>query len=398
MTQRPNIYAPEIWNDPHPFYATLRRDAPVSQVEPGGMWAVTRYEDVLYVLKNPQLFSSEGFRASVQPTWLTQGNPIADSILMMDPPTHTRLRALITRTFSAPGVARLESSIRAAAEEIVADMLARRRVDFVESMALGLPSRAMSVLLGLDASLAPRFRRWADAVTEIGITPPEQTQRCVELVAGLDDLTHHLQEVIELRRRQPGNDVVSDLLQAREQGGMMSDKELLGFLVLLLVAGLETTYDLLGLCALTLADHPEHWARLKKDRALVPRFIEEVLRFESPSQSTIRTTTQEVELGGVRLPKGATVLVQFVSASRDESVYRDAHRFDMDRTGPPSLAFGQGIHFCVGAPLARLEVRLALEVLLERCDRLVREPGPVTWNVAVTTRGPAVLPLELFPA
>ncbi|OJH40477.1 cytochrome P450 [Cystobacter ferrugineus] len=398
MTQRPNIYAPEIWNNPHPFYAALRREAPVSQVEPGGMWAVTRYEDVLYVLKNPQLFSSEGFRPSVQPAWLEQRNPVIDSLLMTDPPTHTRLRSLITRTFSAPGVARLEPFIRASAESIVADMLARRRVDFVESMALALPSRAMSALLGLDASLAPRFKSWADAVTGVGIIPAEATERRAELVAALDDMKHHLNGVLELRRREPGNDVVSDLLQARAQGGVLSDDELMGFLVLLLIAGLETTYDLLGLCGLTLADNPDIWARLKKDRTLVPRFIEEVLRFESPSQSTIRTTTQETELGGVKLPKGAVLLVQFVSANRDESVYRDAHRFDMDRTGVPSLAFGQGIHFCVGAPLARLEARLAMEVLLERCDRLVREPGPVTWNVAVTTRGPAVLPLELHPA
>lgn len=398
MTHRPHVYSPEIWNNPHPFYAALRREAPVSQVEPGGMWAVTRYEDVLYVLKNPQLFSSEGFRPSVQPAWLEQRNPVIDSILMMDPPTHTRLRSLITRTFSAPGVARLESSIRASAESIVADMLARRRVDFVESMALVLPSRAMSALLGLDASLAPRFKSWADAVTGVGITPPEATERRAELVAALDDMKHHLTGVLELRQREPGNDVVSDLLQARAQGGVMSDDELMGFLVLLLVAGLETTYDLLGLCGLTLADNPDIWARLKKDRMLVPKFVEEVLRFESPSQSTIRTTTQETELGGVRLPKGATVLVQFVSANRDESVYRDAHRFDMERTGVPSLAFGQGIHFCVGAPLARLEARLALEVLLERCDRLVREPGPVTWNVAITTRGPALLPMEVHPA
>jgi cytochrome P450 len=398
MTHRPHVYSPEIWNNPHPFYAALRREAPVSQVEPGGMWAVTRYEDVLYVLKNPQLFSSEGFRSAVQPAWLEQRNPVIDSILMMDPPTHTRLRSLITRTFSAPGVARLEPAIRASAEAIVADMLARRQVDFVESMALALPSRAMGALLGLDASLAPRFKSWADAVTGVGITPAEATERRAELVAALDDMKHHLTGALELRRREPGNDVVSDLLQARAQGGVMSDDELMGFLVLLLVAGLETTYDLLGLCGLALADNPDIWARLKKDRSLVPKFIEEVLRFESPSQSTIRTTTQETELGGVKLPKGATVLVQFVSANRDESVYRDAHRFDMDRTGVPSLAFGQGIHFCVGAPLARLEARLAVEVLLERCERLVREPGPVTWNVAVTTRGPAVLPVELHPA
>lgn len=399
MINRPNIYEPRIWNDPHPFYSTLRREAPVSQVEPGGMWAVTRYADVLHVLKNPQLFSSEGFRNAVQPAWLKQRNPVVDSLLVMDPPNHTRLRALITKTFSAAGVARLEPFIRAQADAIVADMVARRRVDFVESMALTLPSRAMSALLGLDPTLAPRFKSWADAVTSVGITPADAPEeRRAELVALLEDLRQHLTQVLELRRRERGNDVVSDLLQAREQGGVMSDDELLGFLVLLLIAGLETTYDLLGLCGLILADKPDIWARLKADRSLVPRFIEEVLRFESPSQSTMRTTTQETELGGVTLPKGAVVLVQFVSASRDEAVYTNPHTFDMDRTGTPSLAFGQGIHFCVGATLARLEVRVAVEALLQQCDRLVREPGPVKWNVAVTTRGPAVLPLELHPA
>jgi cytochrome P450 len=397
MTQ-PNIYSPEIWNDPHPFYASLRREAPVSQVEPGGMWAVTRYEDVIYVLKNPQLFSSEGFRPAVQPAWLQQRNPVADSILMMDPPTHTRLRSLITRTFSASGVARLEPYIRDSARAIVAGMLERRRVDFMESMALVLPSRAMSALLGLDPALAPRFKTWADAVTGVGIVPAEDMKRRTELTGYLDELKHHLTSVLELRQREPGNDVVTDLLQARAQGGSMSDDELLGYCVLLLVAGLETTYDLLGMSALTLTDNPDLWARLKKERALIPKFVEEVLRFHAPSQSTIRTTTQETELGGVRLPKGATLLVQFVSANRDESIFPNAHRFELERTGSPHLTFGQGIHFCVGAPLARMEARLALEALLEQCDRMVREPGPVKWNVAITTRGPAVLPLELFPA
>ena len=395
---RPNIYAPEIWNDPHPFYASLRREEPVRQVDPGGLWAVTRHEDVLQVLKNPQIFSAAGLRAAVQPGWLQQRNPVVDTILVMDPPQHTRLRSLITRTFSAPGVARLEPSIRASAESIVEDMLARRRVDFVASMALTLPSRAMSALLGVDAALAPRFKGWADAVTQVGMTPADAPEeRKAQLVAALEDLKHHLTALIEMRRRQPGPDVTTDLLQAQAQGGVMSDDELLGYLVLLLVAGLETTYDLLGICGLILADKPDVWARLKKDRTLVPRFVEEALRFESPSQSTMRITTQETELGGVKVPQGAIVLVQLVSANRDESVFRDAQRFDLDR-GTPHLAFGQGIHFCVGAPLARLEARLALEVLLERCDRLVREPGPVMWNMAVTTRGLAALPLELFPA
>ncbi|QRN99558.1 cytochrome P450 [Archangium violaceum] len=398
MSVRPNIYAPNIWNNPHSFYSSLRREAPVSQVEPGGMWAVTRYEDALHVLKNPQIFSSEGLRAATQPAWLGQRNPVSDSILVLDPPDHTRLRSLITRTFSAPGVARLESFVRSNAESIVADMLARRRVDFVESMGLTLPSRTMSALLGLDTSLAPRFKGWADAIVSFGITPPDATERQAELRATLTELKHHLGQVLELRRREPGNDVVSDLLQARAQGGVLSDDELLGFLVLLLVAGLETTYDLLGLCGLMLADQPDIWARLKADRTLVPKFVEEVLRFESPSQSTMRITTQETELGGVRLPKGAVLMVQFVSANRDESVFPNPHRFDLDRTGTPHLGFGHGIHFCVGAPLARLEARLAVEVLLERCSKLVREPGPVQWNVAVTTRGPAVLPLELHPA
>lgn len=398
MNHRPNIYAPEIWNNPHAFYASLRREAPIRQVDPGGLWAVTRHEDALQVLKNPQIFSAAGLRAAVQPPWLSQRNPVVDTILVMDPPAHTRLRSLITRTFSAPGVARLEPSIRASAEALVDDMLARRRVDFVESMALALPSRAMSALLGVDAALAPRFKAWADAVTHVGLTPADAPEeRKAELVATLEDLKHHLTAVLELRRRQPGPDVATDLLQAQAQGGVMSEDELLGYLVLLLVAGLETTYDLLGLCALILTDHPDVWARLKQDRALVPRFIEEVLRFESPSQSTMRITTQETELGGVRLPQGAIVLVQLVSANRDESVFRDAQRFDLDRT-TPHLAFGQGIHFCVGAPLARLEGRLAVETLLERCDRLVREPGPVAWNMAVTTRGLARLPMELFPS
>lgn len=397
MSGRFNLYSPEVWSNPYPFYAELRRNNPVCQIEPGGLWAVTRYDDVHHVLKNPQLFSSEGLRAATQPAWLDKRNPISDSILVLDPPNHTRLRALVTRAFGPTGMARLEPFIRSLSASLTAQLMERREVDFMQAFALPLPAGVLGQLLGLDLSLASRFKRWADDMVNIGTTSPENTAQQARLRATLDEMEGYVNEVVEKRRREPGEDLVSDLLRARVDGEALTQAELMGFLFLLLVAGLETTVNLLGICALTLADHPDVMQRLRADNTLIPRFVEEVLRHESPSQSTMRVTTAETELGGVRLPAGSVLMVLKGSANRDETYFPEPDRFDLDRPNTRSLIFGHGIHFCLGAQLARLEAKIALETLLAHCGRLERKPGPVQWGLAVTTRGPAVLPVLAHP-
>ena len=393
-----NLMAPEVRANPYPFYAELRRHPSLARVEPGGFWAVSRQADVLHVLKNPQLFSSTGNRVVSEPEWLGQHNPFAESIVMLDPPRHTRMRALVNRAFGPTALARLEPRVRAYAEEVAAALPAGRTVDFVESFALRVPAFVIGELLGLDAALHPRFKRWSDDIVSVAVTPPDALARQAEIRATFAEMEQYLRGVLEDRRRHPREDMLSDLLAADMEGEALSDVELMGFLFLLIVAGLETTIHLLGHSALVLARHPDVLARLHADSTLIPRFVEEVLRYEPPTHAVMRLTTAETELCGVHLAPGTPVVVLIGSACHDETVYPGADHFDLDRGGPQNMPFGHGIHFCLGAPLARMEARLALEALLARFGRLSRDAGPVQWNQSLVVRGPAVLPLTLWRA
>ena len=397
MSARVNLLAPEVLANPYPVFAELRRNAPVCQVEPGGFWAVTRYADVMSVLKTPQLFSSEGLARSMEPAWLGY-NPMARSMLVMDPPRHGRARSLISRAFTPTTIARLEPFLRATAERLVDELLARREGDFLQALALPLPAAAIGHLMGLDASLYSRFKHWSDhlaIVSAISATDIEQQQQVKRTI---QELEGYLKEVMEYRRRQPGDDLVSGLLTARVDGEALSEAELVGFLFLLLAAGLETTVNLLGNGALLLADRPELLERLRAEPALLPSFIEEVLRYESPAQSTFRLTTAEAEVGGVKLPQYSVLMLLLGSACRDEQYVPDAERFVLGRKDPANMPFGHGIHFCLGAPLARLEARVTLEALLPRIRSLSRMPEALQWYPSLQIRGLMKLPVRVEPA
>jgi cytochrome P450 len=397
VSSRVNLLAPEVLANPYPVFAGLRRDAPVCQVEPGGLWAVTRYADVMSVLKNPQLFSSEGLARSMEPAWLGY-NPLSHSMLVMDPPRHGRARSLISRAFTPTTIARLEPFLRATAERLADELLARRQGDFLQALALPLPAAAIGHLMGLDASLYSRFKHWSDhlavvsAISATDIAQQQQVQHTIQEMAG------YLKEVLESRRRQPGDDLTSGLLMARVDGEALSDAELVSFLFLLLAAGLETTVNLLGNAALLLADRPELLERLRAEPELIPSFIEEVLRYESPVQSTFRLTTGEAELGGVKLPPYSALILLVGSACRDEQYVPDAERFVLGRKEPTNLTFGHGIHFCLGAPLARLEARVTLEVLLSRIRSLSRAPEAPRWHPSLQIRGLVRLPVSVEPS
>jgi len=394
LSARVNLLAPEVLANPYPVFAALRRDAPVCQVEPGGLWAVTRYADVMSVLKNPQLFSSEGLARSMEPAWLGY-NPLARSMLVMDPPRHGRARSLISRAFTPTTIARLEPFLRATAERLVDELLARREGDFLQALALPLPVAAIGHLMGLDASLYSRFKHWSDhlaivsAISATDIEQQQQVQRTIQEMEG------YLKDLLAYRRRQPGEDLVSGLLAARVDGEALSDAELVSFLFLLLAAGLETTVNLLGNAALILADRPELLERLRAEPELLPSFIEEVLRYESPAQSTFRLTTEEAQLGGVKLPPYSVLILLLGSACRDEQYVPDAERFMLGRKDPANLPFGHGIHFCLGAPLARLEARVTLEVLLSRIRSLSRAPEAPRWHPSLQIRGLMRLPVRV---
>ncbi|RKH71896.1 cytochrome P450 [Corallococcus interemptor] len=395
MSERFNLLSPEVKANPYPTYARMRREAPVCQVEPGGMWAVSRHEDVLRVLKDPQRFSSQGFRVATNPPWLG-GNPFSESMLTMDPPHHARLRVLVQKAFGATAMARLEPRVRDLCRQAVADLPRGVPVDLMPPYALRIPAAVISELLGLDPSRATRLKQWADLITG-GVTTvrPEEEDRKQRARDAVAELRHSFGEVLEARARAPGTDLVSELQQARVEGEALSKDELIAFMALLLVGGIETVVHLLGASLVVLRDHPELWTQLRADRSRIPAFIEEVLRYEPPAQAAPRLTTEAVELGGVHLPKGAPVLVLLGSAAHDDTHFPDGDRFNLSRPGPQNLPFGHGIHFCLGAQLARMEGRLALEALLDSFSHLQAGPEPMTWHRTLVVRGPATLPLIL---
>ncbi|WP_438000052.1 cytochrome P450 [Sorangium sp. So ce185] len=372
----------------------MRRTSPVCQVDPGGMWAVTRYEDVLFVMKNPGLFSSEGFKVAWQPPWVGY-NPFANSMLAMDPPAHTRLRGLIHRAFGAATVARIEPRLRAVATELTNRLV--EEADFVEAFAHPLPAFAIGEILGLDHALHARFKRWADDI--VSITPelpsPEDAQRVKTTLA---ELTGYLMEVIAKRRRAPVDDTVSDLVRAELDGQRLTDAEIVEFLVTLLIGGLETTTHLLSNSLLFLADHPDMMERLHAEPGLISLFVEEMLRYDGPVQTLPRIATADVVLSGVTVPRGALVLPIMASANRDEARFKDPDRFDLHRGSQGGLHFGHGVHFCIGAALARMEARVALEAVMARFERVERVPHEVRYNRTLTVRGPIALPLRFIPA
>lgn len=394
MEGRVDILAPALRANPYPHYAELRRSSPVCQVDPGGMWAVSRYDDVVHVLKNPALFSSQGFEAAWQPPWLGY-NPLVQSLLSKDPPAHTRLRNLVSRAFGTQVLARMEPQLR----EFTADLAngLAGEVEFVDAFALPLPAFAIAVLLGLDPSLRMHFKRWGDDV--ISITPellPEEA-RAAEIRRSVAEICHYFGELVAARRRAPTEDLASRLVLAEADGQRLSDAEVIEMFTILLIAGFETTTHLLSNTMIFLAAYPEEMRRLRDDPSLIPAFVEEMNRYEGPVHAVIRTATQDVTLSGVTIPAGALVLPLIGSANRDEARFPDPDRFDLDRPGG-GVTFGHGIHVCVGAALARMEVRIALEVLLSRFRAVEICTDAIEYNCMLTVRGPLALPLRFLPA
>jgi cytochrome P450 len=396
---------PQFLADPYPTYARLRERAPVCRLPDHGLWVVSRYRDALAVLRQPRLFSSAAMAAAVtRPREFAPADPtgVDDaawdagegvSIVGTDGERHARLRSVVNRGFTPGRIAALAPRVRRIARALAEPLLAAGECEFVRELAIPLPVAVIAELLDIDLDRRDDFKRWSDAAVQGVFEPLDDIQKR-EVAERLAEMGAYFDVVIEERRRRPGDDLVSALVRAEEEHGALTALEVRVFVFTLLVAGVVTTTHLLANAMRALAAHPSELAKVSATPALVPSLVEETLRWDAPVQMLLRTASEEVTLSGVTLPRGASVGVLFGAANRDGSFFPEPDRFDVARAPKDHLAFGHGVHYCLGAALARLEARAAFQALLRRMRELelVGEPAP---NVrSLVFRGPARLALR----
>lgn len=361
------MFPPELQLNPYPMYRMMRENQSVNYLDPFKVWMVLGYEDVRTVLSDYKRFSSQIGRITAQmnPNGASAGQEkMAHSLISSDPPRHTQLRGLINRAFTPRQVAALEPRIEAIAGELLDRVAASGQIDLIQDLAYPLPVIVIAEMLGIPAQDRDRFKRWSDKIVEladtlVGSSSSEGQQAHEEMEAYFRDIIAH-------RRAQPQDDLISALLAAELDNEKLTEADVLSLCWLLLVAGNETTTNLIGNAVLSLLEHPEEFARLRANPDLLNSAIEETLRYRSPVQFMFRVTREDTELGGATIPAGSVVLAGIGSANRDEAKFSDPDRFDIARDPNPHIAFGHGIHFCLGAPLARLEARVALTAILGR--------------------------------
>jgi len=398
-----NPLLPEVRRNPYPYYAAMRRDSPVHQILPGApFYAVTRYEDVCTVLHRPDVFSSTALQVLAQGGGISfnpnsgalAGHRLLESSMMIatDPPNHTRLRNLVNRGFTPRRISALAPRLREIAESYLTPTLADGRMELVKDFSIPFPVTVIAELLGVEPERRAQFKHWSDAIV-IGLSGMSQAFGRAEVAAAADEMADYIESIVAERKASPRDDLISILTQAAA-GDALTSGEVLSFIVLLLIAGNETTTNLIGNAMRALLAHPDVMERVVNDRSQIPAMIEEALRFDSPIQGIPRKVLQEVELGGVKLPKDAFLMVLFASANRDERQFPDPDRFDIDRKAREHLAFGHGIHFCLGAALARLEARVAFETLFDRARDFRLDADDVDVIESSLLRGPRSLPMR----
>jgi cytochrome P450 len=398
--------APATVENPYPFYRAMREHAPVYQVPGAGFFIISRYADILDALNNEEVFSSRqppGVNINMPPEVMeiyAKGFPPVDTLLTNDPPAHTRYRVLVTKAFSARRVATLEPKVRDLATELVDRFARAGKVELMHQFAVGLPLTVIADALGVPREDMDKFKRWSDdSVAPLG--GMISAQRQIECTRSIVEFQHYFAARLEERRAAPRDDLLTDLLSARLEGtAPLNLSELLSILQQLLVAGNETTTNLIGSAMLLLLQHPAQMRELIDEPALIPNFVEEALRMESPVQGLFRVTKEDAELGGLVIPKMSRVVVMYASGNRDDAQFPEADRFDLRRANARThLAFGQGVHFCIGAALARLEARIAFETLLARLKNLRLAAGnDFTHTPSFILRGLKALQLEFDPA
>jgi len=395
-----NLASCQFKADPYPFYAALRANAPVYRTTLPGrrpVWLVSRYADVVALLKDERLVkdrrNTTPGRNGKQPWMPAFLRPLAQNMLDLDPPDHTRLRALVHKAFTPARIAQLRARVEALCDELLDAAERRGRLEVIEGYALPIPLTIIAELLGVPPEERAAFRRWSANVVSVA-----SAVDFARALPGIWRVMRYLRALCARRRAEPQDDLLTALVQAEEAGDKLSEDELLAMVFLLLLAGHETTVNLIGNSIHTLIAHPEAAEGLRRSPERIKPAVEELARYASPVvMATERYAREDLELAGVAVPRGGLVLGVLASANRDERQFAEPDRLDLGREANHHLAFGQGMHYCLGAPLARLETQVALTTLLRRLPelRLDRPGQPLRWNPGLFVRGLEQLPVAL---
>ena len=385
---------PEFVADPYPTYHRLRADDPVHH-NPLGFWVLTRYEDVVAVLRDPR-FVKEPIAAVVAARMGNSATPAVPlSMLERDPPDHTRLRGLVSKAFTPRVVEVLRPHIQQIVDGLLDRVEGAHAMDLIEDFAYPLPVIVICELLGVPVADRERFKGWGLDIARglDAILLPPDSEVVQRSAASRRALIDYFRELIAERRTAPRADLLSDLIAAEEVGDRLSESELLATCILLLVAGHETTVNLLGNGTLALLRHPAQLSRLRESPGLIGSAVEELLRYDGPVQRTARVPSEEVTIGGRTIAKGDLVLPFIGAADRDHTQFPDPDCLDIARADNRHIAFGWGIHFCLGAPLARVEGQIAINTLVRRLPKLALATDRPEYRQSLTLRGLKALPV-----
>jgi len=381
-----DLFTDKLRREPFGMYEQMRKHSPVLRVPPPfDALLIFDYEGVKRALTEPELFSN----AVPAP---------ANWFIFSDPPRHTKLRALISRAFTPRVIANLEHRIRSLSRQLLDPLLERGEMDLAREYAVPLPMKVIALMIGIPDEDWARFRAWSDSILKLSYARsggPEAKTALPEFLAVTGEMSTYLTHMITSRRTEPKDDLLTRLVEAEVDGERLSHEEILGFFQLLVVGGQETTANLINNAILCFLENPVELSRLRAAPELLPSAIEEVLRYRSPLQWLMRTPTRDVELHGQVIPARKLVLLMIGSANHDAKVFADPERFDISRDPNPHLAFGYGIHFCLGAALSRMEARIALTDLLSGLGKFgLASSEPWEPRKALHVHGPTRLPIH----
>jgi pimeloyl-[acyl-carrier protein] synthase len=395
-----NLVSADFVANPHPIYKRLREEEPVHHSRLVRGWIFTRYEDVVTLLRDPRMSADlKHMRnyAQIRKAQLRSGASVdnidSPSMLMSDAPRHTRLRGLVSKAFTPRAIRTLEGRMVEIVDGLLDDAAGRSEFEVNDALAAPLPITVIAEMLGVPAEDRDRFRHWSnEAVRGLGSTTMDDLRASIQ--AG-KDLTAYLEPIAEERRREPREDLLSALLAAEEEGDRLSMTEVFQTVILLLVAGNETTTKLIGNGLLALLRCPDQLALLREDPDLIDQAVEELLRFEGPVHMNGRIASEAFEYAGVEIKKGRQVLFGLAGANRDPAYFDRPEELDITRKENPHLSLGHGVHFCLGASLARLEAKTTIGALIRRYPKIELATDTPKWGPNVALRGLAELPIRV---